>query len=309
MKKTTTGKNVFFLLLFLVSIDFSMWAQMDPQYSHYMYTTTYINPAYAGSENFTNITGAYRSQWIGLDGAPKTASLSVNAPYNEKIGIGASLINDNIGAMKENNLAIDLSYGVKFDDFKLAFGIKTSLNLLSVDFSRLRIFNEGDPIFANNINNQVKPNIGTGVYAYSDKFYIGVSVPQLLMTKRYNAENYSVINKKLHTYFIGGYVFDLDYNLKLKPAFMVKAIDGAPLQADLSVNFLYAEKFNVGISYRIASTFSTLCGFQVTDNLFLGYSYDTEVTKLSNYNSGSHELFIGFKIFKRGTKPYTSRFF
>ncbi|MFH6942852.1 type IX secretion system membrane protein PorP/SprF [Flavobacterium sp. FlaQc-50] len=310
MKKNTTGKNVFFLLLFLLSINFSMLGQMDPQYSQYMYTTTYFNPAYAGSDNCTNITGSYRSQWVGLDGAPKTASISMNAPMYKKMGVGVSLINDNIGPMQENNLALDLSYGLDIDNFKLAFGIKTSLNVLNVDFTKLKIYNDLDPVFASNVENQLSPNVGAGVYAYSSRFYVGLSVPQMIMTKRYNEENYSVVHRKFQTYLIGGYVFDLDYNLKFKPTFMIKNIEGAPLQADVSANFLYAEKFNAGISYRVGSSFSALCGFQITNNLFIGYSYDTEVTKLTNYNSGSHELFVGFKIFKSGSsKNLEPRFF
>ncbi|MEP6931117.1 MAG: type IX secretion system membrane protein PorP/SprF, partial [Flavobacterium sp.] len=261
-------------------------------------------------EEFMKVTGSYRTQWVGMDGAPKTASLSVNTPINDKIGIGVSLVNDNIGISDENNLAVDLSYGFKINTVKLAFGIKTSLNLLSVDYSKLSIFDKTDQVFLNNIESQFSPNVGTGIYAYSDKFYAGLSVPQLLETKGYNTKSYAVVQKKAHAYLIGGYVFDLDYNLKFKPAFMMKAVQGAPLQLDTSANFLYAEKFSAGISYRLSSSFSTLLGFQVSDKLFVGYSYDTEITKLSNYNSGSHEIFIGFKILKgKDAKLFNPRFF
>lgn len=311
MKKTTNILKTLSLGLFLILCGTTVFAQQDPQYTQYMYNTNAVNPAYAGSRGVMSVFGLYRTQWVGLDGAPKTANVSMNTPIGDsRVGLGVSFTNDQLGAMDENNISIDVSYTVDVSDaFKLSFGLKGTANLLNVDYTKLNVYNPNDVLFQENIANQFSPNIGAGLYLHSDKTYFGFSVPYFLETDRYDDNEISTMKQKMNIYFIGGYVFDLSPILKFKPAFLAKAITGAPLQVDVTANFLVHEKFTIGAAYRWDASFSGLVGFQVSDGLFVGYSYDAETTKLAHYNSGSHEVFLRFELFNKFSRVTSPRFF
>lgn len=297
--------------LLLIGSTSMLYAQQDPQYTQYMYNTNMVNPAYVGSRENLNIFGIYRAQWVGLDGAPKTANISVTTPLGQNgLALGVSFTNDRIGAMDENNISVDLAYTIDLnEDYRLAFGLKTTANLLSVDYTKLNIYDPTDPTTQVNIKNKFNPNIGAGLYMYSDKAYVGVSVPNFLTTDRYNDNDLTTMRQKMHFYLMGGYVFDLSRDVLFKPAALVKAVSGAPLQVDLTANFLLYEKFTLGAAYRWDASVSALAGFQINNSLFIGYSYDFETTKLHHYNSGSHEVFMKFELFKRTSKVNTPRFF
>jgi len=308
MKKITLS-----LSLFASLFSTMLWAQQDPEYTQYMYNTIQVNPAYAGSRGALSIFGLHRSQWIGLDGAPTTNAFSINTPINDsKIGLGVSFVNDKLGIMSENTLSVDVSYTIDLDgrtNNKLSFGLKGSANLLNVGYSRLNIKHPGDPQFAEDISGVFTPNIGAGIYYHNDNAYLGLSVPNFLETKRYDDNVQSTMRTRMHYYLIGGYVFDLNPMLKFKPAFLVKAVEGAPLQVDLTANFLIQEKFTIGAAYRLNASFSGLVGFQITDGLMVGYAYDADTTRLARYNSGSHEIFLRFELFNRYRRVNSPRFF
>lgn len=286
-------------------------AQQDPQYTQYMYNTINVNPAYAGSRGVLSVFGLHRSQWIGMDGAPTTNSFSINTPLAEsRLGLGISLVSDKIGPTKENNVSADISYYIPVsENYKLSFGVKGSLNFLDVDYSKLNIYDPSDPLFQNNIENKLSPNVGAGVYLHSDKTYIGLSIPHMLETKHYDDNTYSVAQERMHMYLMGGHVFDLSYDLQFKPAVLAKYVNGAPLQVDLSANFWLYEKFTLGVAYRWDAAVSGLAGFQISDQLFIGYTYDAETTRLANYNSGSHEIFLRYEFLNYAKKVITPRFF
>lgn len=304
------------LTLILLLLTSTLRAQQDAQFTQYMYNTINVNPAYAGSRQAMNIFALHRTQWVGLDGAPVTNTVSVNTPVNDtKIGLGVSLISDRIGPSDENNLAVDFSYSIDTSEkFKLAFGIKASANLLNINFDKLNQYDPNDYSFENNIDNKFSPNIGVGFYWYSDKTYIGLSAPNLLETKHFDryagtGANSYVARERVNYYLTAGHVFDLDYNLQFKPALMTKLVQGAPLQVDVSANFLINEKFTVGAAYRWSAAISALVGFQVSDSWFIGYGYDLETTRLANYNSGSHEIFLRYEIFRKFNRITSPRFF
>jgi type IX secretion system PorP/SprF family membrane protein len=296
----------------LVFVLFSAlgFAQQDAQYTQYMYNTININPAYAGSRGAMSIFGLYRTQWVGLDGAPETSSFSLNTPINNSnLGLGVSLVNDKIGPTNENTFSADLSYTVPTSEtFKLSFGIKGTANLFNLDMNKLNPEYQGDPQFQD-LNNKFSPNIGAGVYWHSDKAYIGLSVPNFIETTRYSDNDYAILKDKINYYLIAGYVFDLDPYIKFKPALLTKMVEGAPLQVDLSANFMFNEKFTVGVAYRWSAALSAMAGFQVTDGLFIGYAYDRETTRLNNYNSGSHEIFLRFEFLNNYSRITSPRFF
>ncbi|MFN3909462.1 MAG: type IX secretion system membrane protein PorP/SprF [Flavobacterium sp.] len=286
------------------------YAQQDAQYTQYMYNTITINPAYAGSRGVVSIFGLHRTQWVGLDGAPKTNAFSINAPINNtNLGIGVSFINDKIGPTVENQISADVSYTIPMSDtYKLSFGIKGTANLFNLDISKLSPENQSDPTLQD-LNNFFSPNLGAGVYLHSDKLYFGFSIPNFFETTRYTDNTQSVSKERMNYYFIGGYVFDLSPNLKFKPAFLAKAVEGAPLQLDLSGNFLISEKFVLGGAWRWDAAWSAMAGFQVSEQLFIGYGYDRETTNLARFNSGSHEIFVRYELFKKVERIVSPRFF
>jgi type IX secretion system PorP/SprF family membrane protein len=296
-----------FVLMFTAIVSY---AQQDAQFTQYMYNTININPAYAGSRGALSIFGLYRTQWVGLDGAPETSTFSVNTPINSSnLGIGVSLVNDKIGPTNENTLSVDLSYTIQTSaDFKLSFGIKGTGNLFNLDVNKLNPVDQGDPQFQD-LNSKFSPNVGAGVYYHSDKAYIGLSVPNFIETNRYDDNDVAIFKDKISYYLMGGYVFDVNPDIKFKPAALVKMIEGAPLQADISANFMFIDKLVVGVAYRWSASLSAMVGFQISDGLYLGYGYDRETTNLNNYNSGSHEIFLRYELFKNNSKMTTPRFF
>lgn len=306
------NKVIKYVLCLLMAISASSYAQQDSQYTQYMYNTISVNPAYTASRKTVSAFGMYRTQWVSLDGAPTTGLFSIEYPVSEKVGLGLTFLNDRIGISDESTLSVDFSYTMPVsDDYYLAFGLKGTLNLLTVEYSKLNLTGP-DVIFQNDILNRFSPNIGTGFYLYSEKFYAGFSLPNMLETTHYNDNDVeSLASEKLHAYFISGYVFDLTDDILLKPTLLTKAVSGAPLQVDFSVNALFSEQFTVGVAYRWSAALSGLVGFQVDKNWFIGYAYDAETTQLANYNSGSHEIFLRYEyeIFKKSQKVFSPRFF
>jgi type IX secretion system PorP/SprF family membrane protein len=300
-----------FLCLSLIS-----YAQQDSQFTQYMYNTINVNPAYAGSKESMNIFALHRTQWVGLDGAPLTNTASINTPINgSNVGLGVSIVNDKIGPSDENNIAVDFSYTIHTSDtYKLSFGLKATANLLNIDFTKLNKDDMNDYNFDTNIDNKFSPNIGVGFYLHSDNTYIGISAPNLLETKHFDryagtGSNSHIASEKIHYYLIAGHVFDLSSEVKFKPSILTKVVQGAPLQLDISGNFLINEKFVAGLAYRWSAAVSAMVGFQATDSWFIGYGYDLETTRLANYNSGSHEIFLRYELFKKYDKIISPRFF
>ncbi|MDI1316011.1 type IX secretion system membrane protein PorP/SprF [Flavobacterium sp.] len=298
------------LIFALMLTCYTGFAQQDAQYTQYMYNTVNINPAYAGSRGVMSIFGLHRTQWVGLDGAPVTNAFSLNTPIsNSNLGVGLSFVNDRIGPTSDNTISADISYTLQMaNEYKLSFGIKASGNMFNLDTSKLTPTQANDPNLSN-FSNEFSPNFGAGVYLHSDKLYLGLSVPNFLQDSKYSDNDVAVFQERMNFYFIGGYVFDLSPSIKFKPAFLTKAVTGAPLQVDASANFLFFDKLMLGGAYRWDAAVSALAGFQVTDGLFVGYSYDMETTRLRSYNSGSHEIFLRFELFNKVSKMVSPRFF
>ena len=312
-------KGLLPLLLLMVTFQ-SIQAQQDAQFTQYMFNTMSVNPAYAGSRGQLSIAGLYRSQWAGLEGAPKTQTLTLNSPIRDsKVGYGLSIINDNLGdgTVQETNFDAVVSYTIDVSQVgKLSFGLKAGGNLLNLDFSDLQNF-DNEIITGDNIENKFSPNFGVGVYYHSDKFYAGFSTPNILQTSHFDnsqtdANSVSFLSKdKVSYYLITGYVFDLNSNVKLKPALLMKAVGGAPLQVDVSASFLFSEKFSIGAAYRWDAAVSALAGFQITDQFMLGLAYDKETTELGStqFNDGSFEVFLRFELVRKYQRLISPRFF
>ena len=287
----------------------SMYSQQDSQYTQYMYNTPLVNPAYAGSRETITAFLLHRNQWVGLEGAPVTNNFSINMPVGDSnFGVGLNFVNDEIGPVSENEISADLAYFIQIsENYKLSLGLKGTANLFQLDVNKLRIYDPADPQFQN-MDTEFSPNVGAGLYLFSDKTYFGLSVPSFFESYRYNDNNIEITKEKMHFYFIAGHVFTLSDNIDFKPAVLSKIVEGAPLQADITANFLFFDKLTLGAAYRWDASVSALAGFQISDSWFIGYGYDLETTKLANYNSGSHEIFLRYEFFNR-SRVSAPRFF
>ncbi|TMM59550.1 type IX secretion system membrane protein PorP/SprF [Maribacter algarum] len=276
-------------------------AQKEPQYTQYMYNIGSFNPAYVGTTEVPEIIGSYRAQWISLPGAPSTIRLGTNIPFsNEKMGIGFNIVNDQIGPTGQTY--IDVAYSYQFnlsENTKLSFGMDVGGSLLNVDFTKGSFENPGEPILDREMINKFYPTIGAGLFMYGrDTWYLGASIPNFLTDGIYNEDVATIVEDKMQLNFIGGYVFDISEGLKFKPAFLLNYIGGAPLNINVSTNFLINDKFTAGASYRVGNSISGLAGFQVGGGTFIGYSYDYNTNGLGEFNSGSHEVVLKFYLGK-----------
>jgi len=312
-------KKYFIALAFIFGSVGATVAQQDAQYTQYMYNTIAINSAYAGNRGVLSMAGLYRTQWVGLEGAPTTQTFNIHSPIGKRVGLGLSVVNDEIGngTSQETYFDIAASYTIPVsDEGELSFGIKAGGHLLNLDFTRLQGFTDeqGAGGLAN-IDNKFSPNFGAGIYYHTDHFYFGASIPNFLETTHFQgtagASSAFLATERINLYFITGYVFELNDNLKFKPALLFKAVRGAPLQADFSANFLINKKFSLGAAYRWDAAFSALAGFQITDGLMLGLGYDREITELGNtsFNDGSFEIFLRYELFNQRNRVITPRFF
>lgn len=298
----------------------SMFAQQDAQYTQYMYNTLSVNPAYAGSRGQLSIAALYRAQWVGLEGAPTTQTLNLHSPIrNSRLGYGISIVNDEIGdgVVQETYLDAVLSYTIDVSqEAKLSFGLKAGGNLLNLDFNGLRNF-DAEVVDGENVDNKFSPNFGVGAYYHTNSFYLGLSAPNLLETEHFDNSNSDsnevnfLSKERINFYLITGYVFDLNPNFKFKPALLTKVVGGAPLQLDLSANFMYNEKFTFGAAYRWDAAVSALAGFQITDQFMLGLAYDRETTELggTQFDDGTFEVFLRFELVKSFRRLVSPRFF
>lgn len=304
-------KTVCFLSIALLGITSKINAQQNPEYTQYMYNTMTINSGYTGSVGTLEAVILHRSQWVGIDGAPRTQSFTLHTPLaNDKIGLGLSVVNDQLGPSNEFNIDGNFSYALKFDDERrLAFGIKAGMRKLDVDWTK-GIYRDGTDILLNsNISNEIKPSVGAGLYYYTEKWYVGASVPNFIRGNYYDDIQESINIDRLHYYLIGGYVFDFSEGLKFKPAFLAKAVSGAPLYYNVSLNFLIQEKLTLGASYQFDDSMSALAGFQISDSFFVGYSYDYTTTELNKYNDGSHEIILRYQLQKKSSQIKSPRFY
>ncbi len=308
------------ILILLICTGTSLYAQQDAQYTQYMYNTISINPAYAGSRGVLSVVGLHRSQWVGLPGAPRTQTLALHSPIGlGRVGLGGSVIQDELGPAEETYMNIDFSYTIPTsEEGKLSFGLKAGAHLLNVDFNKLNRFTEDDTRFQTNIDNKLSPNIGVGLYYHTDKFYLGLSVPNLLETNHFDEANVNtsrnasfLAEERINYYLMTGYTFTLSENILFKPALLTKLVFGAPLQVDISANFLLYDKLTLGAAYRWSAAVSGLVGFQLSDSLLIGFAYDRETTELGNtkFNDGSYELLLRFELFKKYSRIITPRFF
>jgi len=280
-------KKLITILLVIIS-GYNVQAQQDAMFTHYMYNTLAVNPAYAGSRDALTITGLHRSQWVGFDGAPITQTLTAHTPiFSENIGLGLSVINDKIGSNNTTSLYADFSYRIKVSKKAFfSFGLKGGMNMVNDNLTSLNLHEQNDIAFLNNVQSKLLPNFGFGVYYYSDKFYAGISIPKLLENNFANntiSGTTNLASEKRHYFLIAGTVFNINENIKFKPTTFVKITNGAPVEGDLTASFIFNEKFWLGAMFRTGDALGLLAGLNITNQMALGYSFDWSYTNTTKY--------------------------
>jgi type IX secretion system PorP/SprF family membrane protein len=292
----------------------ALMAQQDPMFTQYMFNTLAINPAYAGSRNVVSATALLRSQWTGIEGAPKTGTFTIDAPIMDKrFGIGLQLLTDKLGVTQTNAAAVSLAYRIRLDEGTLSFGLQGDVTQYRADLTTVPLSSgDGyDPAFAYNVNKSLF-NFGTGVYYNTDRFFAGLSAQDLVPNRLSDAnESGDRLSGKqaLHVFLSSGYVFPVADDLNLKPSFLVKYVHGAPIEADLNGTLWIKDIIGIGAQYRTSADIAGLLEIQASPQIRIGYSYDRSITRLQGFNSGSHEIMLRYEFgFERG-KIISPRYF
>ena len=290
-------------------------AQLEPQFTQYMFNEMFINPGYAGSRDAMSLTAAYRNQWVGMDGAPITETFSAHAPLrNNRIGLGLSVLNESIGVTHDLGAYANYAYHIPMsNENTFSLGLQAGVMNHQEQLLEVKVQDYGDNSFIANTPQLTLPNVGFGMYFHSRTYYLGLSIPRLLQNKIDITAAKKVTDRVnipyWHYYFMGGYVYQLTDGIKLKPTFMVKAVSGAPVEADIGLHALFNEVFWIGASYRTKDSWAAITSFQVTKQLRLGYSYDYSTQGLQKYNSGTHEITLGYDFTFDKNKIVTPRYF
>ena len=290
-------KKLFLLALLAIAITKTK-AQQDPQYTQYMYNMSVINPAYAGSKETVSGGVLYRQQWVGIEDAPTTGTFFMHSPVGRNVGLGLSIISDKIGPVEENNFYADFSYTLNLGgEHKLAFGLKAGATMHKIDFTGIpATLPQTDPIFESSNPNTTFLNLGTGLFYYTNKYYVAFSVPNMLKSKYLDFNGRQYGTDVLHYFLTGGYVFDINPNLKFKPFAMVKTSINAPVSFDLSTNFMLYDKFEMGATYRLEDSFGAMINVAVSPTLRIGYAYDRVVSDIGVISPSSHEVILLYDL-------------
>jgi type IX secretion system PorP/SprF family membrane protein len=292
-------RKIYLGLLLALGFFSGVSAQQDPHYTQYMYNMSVMNPAYAGSKENLSMGLLHRRQWIELEDAPTTSTLFGHSPVGKNVGLGLSVVSDKIGPVEENNVYGDFSYTLKLGgEHKLALGLKAGLTLHNVALNSRIASTLPDPtdgVFGADVSNSYF-NFGTGAFYYTNKYYLGLSVPNMMRSKHLDFDGRSYGSETSHYFFTGGYVFDINENVKVKPFFMAKSSFEAPASLDVSTNFMFRDKFEIGGTYRLDDSFGAMVNYAITPSLKIGYAYDHIVSDLKVTTPSSHEVILLFDV-------------
>jgi type IX secretion system PorP/SprF family membrane protein len=308
----------------LMLIAASGYAQQDPQFNQYIFNEMIINPAYAGTKGVLNIGATYSLQWTGFSGSPTTQTVSIEGPVSKNMGLGLHFINDKIGAQTQQGLFGSYSYQVRLGEkFKLAMGLAAGISNFTLDGTKLTVDNPEDPAIPKDKVSRVRFDSKAGLFLYSERFYAGFSVTDLLADV-IKSDNLLVTGQSRHYYLTSGYVFDLGSKFKFKPSFLIREDFKAPTNIDVNAFFLYKEKLWLGATVRLGAQISKnskldntlrhrdalafMAEWNITDRLRLGYAYTLSLSALKNYSG--HEIQIGYYFRTKSTpKMMTPRYF
>ena len=308
-------RKILLLLIVIVGSGWALRAQQEPHFTMFMFNKQMINPAYAGARDALSFTGLYRNQWVNMDGAPVTYDLGVHSPLNNnpRVSLGGLVYADKISVFDQYGLYGQYAYRFPVSNTStLSLGLQAGVENFSDPFA-------GDVVINQNIQSAWLPNFGVGAYLSSDLYYLGMSVPRIIQNQ-YNRDagtgTTNAARQFRHYFLMGGLILPLSNVVKLKPNFMAKYVTNpgrnieTPLSMDYNLSFIFLDRFLLGASYRTNviknhDSFDAIFEMQLTPNMRMGYAYDYTLSELQSYNSGSHEIMLGYDIAKR-IKAYTS---
>lgn len=301
------------LVVLLLTVTLTAKAQQHPMYSQYMFNMMNINPAYAGSRGVGTVTALYRNQWEGIEGAPKTVSVGIDMPINEKkIGVGFQVYDDKLGIERTSGFNASYAFRIHLSESgTLSLGLQAGLLNYRANYTESVLFQPGDPAFSQNISG-ILPATAAGIYYNSDKFYVGVSTPALLKTKiDYDgvANVTGVTGRDMHLYLASGFVMNLNRDLVLKPSILVKAVSGAPIEYDMNANLWISNIIAFGFSYRTGDAYVGMTELQISKQFRIGYAYDKTFNSLGTFNRGTHELMLRFELRSNTGNVASPRYF
>lgn len=295
-----TMKKYITILMILVASS-AAWAQQEIMISQYMFNGLVLNPGYAGSHPYWSGSILHRSQWLKFEGAPTTQTFALDGPIlNRRAGIGLTFSNDQIGVIKQQDVALNLAGKVSTGRGRLALGLRLGGAFYSATLSDLIVFDQNDPTYTNNIKSKFIPKVGAGLYYYERNWFVGVSMPVLYAADDAILPEVTLNEKyfKTHTYFNAGYVFEPSSVLAVKPSVLVKYQGEAPIEVDINCNVMFFQKFWLGAGYRTGDAVIAMAEWNMTDQLRLGYAYDWTLTDIGDYSNGSHEVMLGYDFGK-----------
>lgn len=312
------NKKIIAFSIILLGLVHILPAQQEAMFTQYMFNTLAINPGYAGSRDALTLALLNRTQWVNFDGAPRTQTFTMHSPvFIPNTGVGLSVLNDRIGPTNNTSVFIDYSYKIRLNKIShLVLGLKAGASYREIGLNNLDIHDQNDPKFANNVQSDFLPNFGFGVYYFTDRIYLGASIPRILEnnyeTNTSGGVSSLVKGERKNYYFIAGYVFSLTESLKFKPTTLIKVTSGAPVAVDVSGKVFYRDRVWGGLMFRPGDAIGALVGAYFTKSLAFGYSYDWSYTnnRTFRYNGGTHEIVLIYDfIFTQGQKIRSPRYF
>jgi type IX secretion system PorP/SprF family membrane protein len=278
-----------YILAFLFFAVLSSSAQHYSLFSQYLVNGLVINPAYAGKNEVLDVTVMHRRQWTGLAGAPVTSAFSVNTPFrNKSLNAGLTYQSDQIGSTNSQYLSGVYAYRFRAGKMKISLGVQAGFFFSRTRWDQLKKNDADDLLLLNATQNQNGFFAGSGIYLHNEKFFAGISAPYFMSP--------SGNNSPMQTPLIlnGGYLIKIKDAHTLKPSALIRYTQGSPLQADVSLNYYYSNRFGFGCSYRLEEALIFIGEFQVNEQFRIAYSYDLGINRLANYHSGSHEILMRY---------------
>lgn len=284
-------------------------AQQLPQYSQYTLNEYAINPAYAGSNPYWEVKSNHRYQWVGIQDAPRTYTISLMGPNKKgNMGFGSYIFTDIVGPTRRTGIQLSYAYHVKLNStFRLGMALSAGMLEYQLDGSKITLKDPSDNVITNGLQSTLVVDGKFGVYLYSDEFYFGASLPQIMQNKVFFFDNQnSKLSKLEDHYFVQtGYKYKIDEDFSVEPSILMKYVKPTPIQFDFTIRGFYKEMVWLGGTYRTNGAFSIMTGYAHKHSLLIGYSYDISTSSIRNYNSGSHELVLAIRFIDPNKKKWS----
>ncbi len=301
--------NCLFIFILFCFEKQNALAQQDPMFTQYMFNQLSINPAYAGSREVLSLLLINRNQWLGFDGAPVTSTLSAHLPVYKSMAVGSSVMLDKYGPVNNLSVYLDYAYHLKINEStKLSFGLNGGCNYYTINYNALERTVNNDDAYPGDMDKELLPNFGFGMFLYSQKYYIGASCPRIL-ENNFETRSYGDGTEVRHYYAMAGMVFPVNNWLILRPSLMSRMAADVPFSMDVNINSIMYNKLWFGIMYRINDSFGGIVQYQITHQLKFGYAFDFNTSELRNYNSGSHEVMLNYEFDFKKSGVINPRYF